>query len=91
MKLTYAMYGLMAVVCWTTYIDGYGWAHTVTGIIALILCNMVIHLVGKQANGDTQLKEEFGIVRDSVGFKEYIRIEDLRALLEAERKARETD
>lgn len=98
MRLTYAMWGLMAVVFGSYYIGDYGypsyyseWAHGLVGIVSIIQCYIVIFLVGERENGDAQLKSEFGIMRDSVGFREYIRIEDLRALYEAERKAREAD
>ncbi len=81
------MYGLMAVVCLTTYIDGYGLAHAVTGIIAIILCYIVIYLVGERENGDAQLKKEFGIMRHPDGIVEYVRIADYRAMEQAEIEA----
>ncbi len=80
MRMAFAMWGLVAVVSLTTYIDGYGLLHTITGTIAIILCYLVIHLVGQRENGDAQLKREFGIMRCPDGIVEYRRVEDVRAM-----------
>ena len=82
-----AMWGLVAVVGLTTYIDDYGWLHSITGSIAIILCYIVMYLLGQRENGDAQLKREFGIMRDPDGIVEYVRIADYRAMKQAEIEA----
>ena len=91
MRLTYVMYGLMAVVFGSYYIGDYGypsyyseWAHGLVGIASFIQCWIVIYLVSEQGRLDAQLKREFGIVRHPDAIVEYVRIEDLRALEQAE-------
>ena len=93
MRLTYVMYGLMAVVFGSYYIGDYGypsyyseWAHGLVGIASIIQCWIVIFLVGGRESGDAQLMQEFGIMRDPDGIVDYVRVEDRRALEQAERE-----
>ena len=93
MRLTYAMYSLMVVVGGSYYIGYCGypsyyseWAHGLVAMVSIIQCWIVIHLVGKQESGDAQLMQEFGIMRDPDGIVDYVRVEDRRALEQAERE-----
>ena len=85
--MAYAMWGLVAVVGSLLYIDDYSWLHSITGIIAIILCYTVMYLLGDRESGDAQLKREFGIMRDPDGIVEYVRIADYRAMKQAEIEA----
>ena len=85
--MAYVMWGLVAVVGSLLYIDDDSWLHSITGIIAIILCYIVIYLVGQRENGDAQLKREFGIMRCPDGIVEYVRIADYRAMEQAEIEA----
>ena len=79
---------LVAVVGSLLYIDDYSWLHSITGIIAIILCYTVMYLLGDRESGDAQLKREFGIMRDpDVFIVEYVRIADYRAMKQAEIEA----